>query len=64
VSAQTAPVIAQDLERFAAQIEFNPPAFIAGEDMTEQELVAPAAEAQDDTASPAAVTKEPVLTCA
>lgn len=64
VRYQTAPVIARDLQRLAAQIGLGAPAFAAGENMTEHELVAPAAEAQDDTAPPAAVAKEPAPTCA
>lgn len=59
VRYQTGPIIARDLRRLAAQIGLDAPMFVAGENITAPELIAPDAATEDDATPPAAVKTQP-----
>ncbi len=62
VRYQTGPAIAPDIRRLAAQIGLDAPAFVAGDNMTAHELIAPTAE--NELTGRAAMQEQPAPTCA
>lgn len=61
VRYQTGPAIARDLRRLAAQIGLEAPAFVAGENVTAPEVIAPTAE--NELTGRAVVEEQPAPTC-